>query len=201
MGTAAVPPGPPATPSIRAGHSKSSSIAISWAPPAYLGGAPIKNYRVVVSAGAEPPETWVEAYNGPELKLSITGCPPGTKYFAVVYAANSAGESAPSEMAHYTTDAAQPLAPANLRAEQVGPTKLTLVWDEADGRGTAVTQYRLDMAAFPAPDSEPSFETIWSGVKCSAEAKNLQPNAHYLFRVQVGENGNKNGKDEEKKRE
>jgi hypothetical protein len=84
------------------------------------------------------------------------------------------------------------------QAVAVGPTKITLEWPAADGRGAPVTQYRLEAGAVApmsvatgeegngsATAAATAFSCIWSGDKLGTEVKSLLPNTTYIFRVQV----------------
>lgn len=159
---------------------------IKWSPPSYLGGAPIKSYRVEVTPGTPAHAVnWVEAYNGPDREVMISGCPPGMKYLARVCASNSAGNSPFSTVGEYTTEAAIPLCSAACEAELVTAAKVRLMWSSADGQGAPVMQYRVEMAMGAPAEEVPDFQTIWSGTALTAEVKNLRPCTSYLFRLQV----------------
>jgi hypothetical protein len=187
VGTMAVAPGPPPAPTVRPGKPRCSSIHIKWTAPAYLGGSPIKSYLVEVTSGSLLAPHWVEAYQGPDLEVAITGCPPGTEYFARVFARNAAGESPASQVEQCRTEAAAPLPPTGVHITTCGASRAAVQWTAADGQGETVTQYRLELCLAPLTPVTPAshFETVWSGDKLAAEIKNLLPNTKYLLRLQV----------------
>ena len=123
-------------------------IDLSWTAPSNSGGAPITSYRIEVSPdGAN--NNWsdlVPSQTG--TSYAHTGLAAGTTQYYRVYATNSAGEGAASDVANTTTVAAtRPGAPTGLTATRVGRTRIDLSWDAPSNSGGApITSYRIEVS-------------------------------------------------------
>lgn len=130
-------PGPPIGLGAAAG---SGHVALSWSPPADIGGSPITNYKVYRSAssGGEVLAATVGNVTG----YSDTNVESGKTYYYKVSAVNVAGEGPQSsEISATPGGLSLPSAPRNLLAIP-GNAKARLTWDPpASNGGSAVARY------------------------------------------------------------
>ena len=139
-----VAPDPPTD--LRAEADGISQINLSWAEPAYNGGARVTGYRVEVSDDAG--SSWITLVQDTRSRAGTyqhAGLPPASTRHYRVSAINRAGTSEPSRVASATTDATVPDHPARLRAVAVDHARIDLAWEAPgfDG-GAAVTGYRIE---------------------------------------------------------
>ena len=139
-----VAPDPPTD--LRAEADGISQINLSWAEPAYDGGARVTGYRVEVSDDAG--SSWITLVQDTRSRAGTyqhAGLPPASTRHYRVSAINRAGTSEPSRVASATTDATVPDHPARLRAVAVDHARIDLAWEAPgfDG-GAAVTGYRIE---------------------------------------------------------
>ena len=138
-----VRPNPPTD--LRAEARGSSRIDLSWAAPAYTGGAPVTGYQIQMSEdGGASWGVLVADTRSESVLYRHAGLPPGSTRHYRVSAVNRAGVSDPSPAAFARTEATVPGAPAQLRAVAVDHERISLSWTAPpfDG-GAPVTGYRI----------------------------------------------------------
>lgn len=109
---------------------------------------------------------------------------PGTDYQYMIQAFNDAGKSLPSNMASVKIPLTRPEAPADLRAQAVGPTEVKLAWkDTADNeRGIRIERRAGTEGAFRVIDTlGPNQESFFD--------KRVRPGAKYEYRVRAFNEG------------
>ncbi len=130
--------------------TSNGQISLSWTAPAPNGGPPVTSYDVY--------KTSTPDFNADTLitttastSTSVTGPPTGTTYYLWVTAANTIGQSGPSNRASAATPVAQivPRAPTVLTAA-AGDARVTLSWTApAPNDGPPVTSYKVYDATTP----------------------------------------------------
>ena len=140
-------PDPPT--SLTATASGQTIINLSWTAPASNGGAAISGYRIDVSTDGGTNFSQLAASHS-TTSYSHTGLTAGTARHYRVRAKNSVGNSAWSNTANATTDAATatfPDAPTSLTATASGQTIINLSWTApASDGGAAISGYRIDVS-------------------------------------------------------
>ncbi len=129
-----------------------STIELDWSAPFASAGGAITGYRIEVSPTGTGRWTVLESdTNSRDTDYTHTGLNPGTTRHYRVYAINSAGRSAPSNVAHATTQANAPGAPTGLRAVPSGlggTNQILLSWTRPSSNGgSTITGYRIEMSA------------------------------------------------------
>jgi fibronectin type 3 domain-containing protein len=127
----------PAVPAGLSATAANAQVSLSW-----MAAAGATSYHVKRSTTSGGPYTQVAAPTG--TSYMDTGLTNGTKYFYVVSALNSAGESANSTAANATPSApaTPPATPTNLQAT-AGNTQVSLAWTASTG----ATSYNLKRSA------------------------------------------------------
>lgn len=113
---------------------------------------------------------------------------PGTDYQYMIQAFNDVGKSLPSNMASVKIPLTRPEAPADLRAQAVGPTQVKLEWkDRADNeRGFKIERRAGTEGGFRVIDTlGPNQESFYD--------KRLRPGAKYEYRVRAFNDGGESG--------
>jgi hypothetical protein len=128
------PPGPPQAVVATAGDR---SATLTWRP-ASDNGAPILRYVVEGDGIDEPIEVGASQF-----QVEITGLTNGETYVFSVYAVNSEGEgpAARSNPVVPTRDIPDP--PTSVQAVANPDGSVDITWNEADGQGHAIAQYRV----------------------------------------------------------
>ena len=185
MATATTDPVRPDPPTgLRAEARGSSRIDLSWAAPAYTGGAPVTGYRVEVSQdGGASWGVHVADTRSESTLYRHTGVRPGSTRHYRVSAVNRAGVSDPSPVAFATTEATVPDAPAELRAVALDHERVGLSWavPPFDG-GAPVTGYRIEYSDDGGASWEYVAENTRSG-KTERVHGGLEPAATYHYRI------------------
>jgi hypothetical protein len=134
--------GQPAAPTAitaDANRTDGGQVNVSWATPAYDGGASIDHYIVEWPGGSTP-----KCSSSP---CVITGLTNGKPYVFRVAAHNAAGfTSAFSSPSNSATPDAKPDQVTGVSIAKVGDHALTIAWTPATGAGSAVTHYRVTIA-------------------------------------------------------
>ena len=138
---------PGAPTDLEAEAESSTEVGLDWEAPASDGGSAITGYRIEVSEDGEDWDDLEEDTESTATRYVHGGLRAGTRYYYRVRAINAAGESAPSNRAHATTEASVPDAPTGLAASAVDEGRIDLEWTapEFDG-GSAVTGYRIEVS-------------------------------------------------------
>ncbi len=125
----------------------STIINLSWTVPASNGGAAISGYRIEVSIDGGTNFSQLVARQS-TTSYSHTGLSAGSARHYRVRAINAVGNSAWSNTANATTDAATaPTAPRSLTATAVGQTTIYLSWTApARNGGAAISGYRIEVS-------------------------------------------------------
>ena len=147
MATATTDPVAPDPPtSLRAEARGAYRIDLSWAAPAYSGGAPVTGYRIEMSEDGGASWGMLETDTRSEATLfGDTDVRPGSTRHYRVSAINRAGVGEPSQVAFATTEATVPEAPAELQAVAIDHERIGLSWavPPFDG-GAPITGYRIE---------------------------------------------------------
>lgn len=149
--------------------SNSTSLSISWKPPAEDGGTPIQYYLVLSAREGEPP---VPVYNpfgageepSPDVRQFVAGgLHPSTRYVFHVACRNAAGESHLSESRIYATEDPTPM--ISMAVPSAGPLRggtrvrlhgADLVWG-------GVYACRFGDVVVPATLAEAAWPRGWAG--------------------------------------
>ena len=139
---------PDAPTDLTAVANGTSRIDLAWTAPAYDGGAAVTGYRIEVSV--DRGLVWndlVANTNSTAASYAHTGLSPATTRHYRVSAVNRVGPGDASNMAHATTDATVPDAPARLSATAQDHSQIVLDWAAPDfDGGSAVTGYRIEVS-------------------------------------------------------
>ena len=142
---APAPPGVPASATGLSGTPLDSSVALTWTPPTYNGGATIIDYIVEYSTNNS--STWTSFDDGVSASPSatVTGLTNGTMYAFRVSAVNSVGRgSASSTIAVTPNIPGLPGAPRYL-SSVVGRERISLSWYSPATTGNSViTDYAIE---------------------------------------------------------
>ncbi|XP_058981577.1 fibronectin type-III domain-containing protein 3a isoform X2 [Musca domestica] len=161
--------------------------------PDYNGGAPILEYEVQIRRpGDQEPPTL--AYRGKDDYCVVNALQPGCQYEVQVRAVNRIGAGAWSPWFEFSSSAAPPNNPENLKVIIKSATQLHVTWQEpANKGGAAISEYRLESAtgnasstkeeAIPEPPPASAFHICYQGLQCSTDLRNLLPFTRYYFRV------------------
>ncbi len=174
--------------------TSNGQISLSWTAPAPNGGPPVTSYDVY--------KTSTPDFNADTLitttastSTSVTGPPTGTTYYLWVTAANTIGQSQPSNQAPATTSVAQivPRAPTGLTAvPRNGQVSLSWTAPEPNG-GPSVTSYDVYRATTPDFNAR---TLITNTTSTTATATRSPPSTTYYFWVTaantIGQSGPSN---------
>ncbi|MDE2795966.1 MAG: fibronectin type III domain-containing protein [Gemmatimonadota bacterium] len=177
-----VRPDPPT--GLRAEAQGAYRIDLSWAPPAYTGGAPITGYQVEVSENAGASwDVLVTDTRSLATAYQHTGIRPGSTRHYRVSAINRAGVSDPSPVAFAKTEATVPDAPEKLRAVAIDHERVGLSWavPPFDG-GAPVTGYRIEYSEDGGVTWEYADEDTQSG-RTEHVHGGLRPATTYHYRI------------------
>ena len=146
----------------------STQIDLSWNAPASDGGAAVTGYKIEVSENGGTTWTDLAADTGDTATTyTHSGLDPGTTRHYQVSAINTAGTGTASNVAHATTDAAPPEAPAGLSATASAPDQIDLAWSApANDGGSAITGYRIESS----PDGSSSWSDLVADTNSDATA-------------------------------
>jgi hypothetical protein len=129
-------PAAPTSVTADANRTDGGQVNVSWATPAYDGGATI-DYYVVEWAGGPAPK---HCASSPCL---VTGLTNGKAYTFRVAAHNGAGFTSTFSSSNSATPDAKPDQVSGVSITKVGDHSLTVAWSPATGTGSAVTHYRV----------------------------------------------------------
>ncbi|UJF32362.1 fibronectin type III domain-containing protein [Paenibacillus hexagrammi] len=126
-------PGAPTDVSAAWGNTQA---AVSFTPPAFVGGSPITGYTVTVWPGEQTVE-------GSESPIVVTGLDNGTAYTFTVRAMNAAGSSDASASTESVTPATVPGVPTEVTATASNGKAYVSFKPPVDNGGSSVTQYTV----------------------------------------------------------
>ncbi|XP_076878829.1 fibronectin type-III domain-containing protein 3a-like isoform X2 [Brachyhypopomus gauderio] len=175
--TAPLPPGPCQALRVTGGAT-SSQIPLSWAPPAWDGGAPVSQYCVEMAQSAETSQEQV--FQGTETHCTVGQLLPGTTYLFWVKASNSAGWGAPSEMCPASTTPGVPEQCSPPHLVLTTPTSVLATWESPACSGEEECGFVLAWGA-----GEDALEVLYSGPSTQQEVPDLRPATDYYCRVQA----------------
>ena len=148
----------------------STSLAISWGPPAIPNGV-ITSYTLQRLNGS----VWTTVFLGVSLSYTQTGLVPYTDYYYKVVATNGAGSvESPATSAHTSPDL-----PSGLESPAVSPisaTSIQATWTQPAYPNGVVLGYSLYINGIPALLASPTFQYTVTG---------LVPFTVYTFYVEV----------------
>lgn len=133
-------PDAPGTPSVSAVQSR--QVTLSWQPPPD-NGAPITEYRVTATKGAE------YATVCPETTCTLTGLTNNVTYAFTVTAVNRVGESDPSPISQDARPDVRPEMPAAPQLPQFRDSGLLVSWKAPRTEGSPITKYELEITPTP----------------------------------------------------
>lgn len=175
--------GPPSAPTgLGAIASSSSKINLSWTAPSNNGGSKIQGYKIQRSSdGGVTWYTIVSNTWSTTTTYSDSGLKPATSYNYSVYAINSVGTSAPSNIVTTKTLPTIPKSPSNLTTIASSTSKIKLSWiSPSYNGGSPITGYKI-MRASPAWQSLSVIATI--GNVTSYSDTGLSSNTQYGYEV------------------
>lgn len=139
----------PSQPNNLSGVATTTSVTLSWAPPASTGGSAITGYTIRYGTSSQGPWSVLSASG---LSGTVGDLSPGTRYTFGVYASNSngGGQIASIDVTTLAEVAnTVPSAPTNLSLTATADG-FTATWDApASNGGSAITAYRLTTATSP----------------------------------------------------
>ncbi|CAG7731816.1 unnamed protein product [Allacma fusca] len=152
------------------GKPKSNSVHLRWNPPDWDGGSPVNQYEV----GCTTPDNLTqEAYRGKETDCFVNRLLPGRAYLFQIRAFNRIGAGPWSDPLEVVSGAGAPDVPAPVQVHTKTAHMVILSWAEPLNNGSAVTEYRVQMAtvAVESPEEESSSSAVDnSPVEQSAES-------------------------------
>ncbi len=176
----------PAAPTeLTAAHDGQTTINLSWKAPTNTGGVPLIGYRIEVSPNGT--DTWTNvtpAHAGTGRTYSHTGLTAGTTRHYRVYARNSKGTSAASNVANATTAAVKaPGAPPNLQVFPTGFHDVRLTWGRPPS-DSPITGYKVEWST----DGGTNWETLigyddLTRTRYEFLSSRLTPGSVFHFRV------------------
>jgi hypothetical protein len=129
-------------------------------------------------------EGWLTAYRGPERAHKLARLMPGQRYSFRVRAANGVGESRPSELMSFATQATVPTQPEPPSMLSASSDSVILRWAPPAGNGSPVTSYRLERADGDGGE----YQIAYAGPNDNAMVGGLRSGVRYQFRL-LAENG------------
>lgn len=181
---APAPPGVPAAPTGLRAVSGNQSVALSWTPPTFNGGAEITDY--VVEYSTNNSSSWTLFVDGVSAlpQTNVTGLTNGTLYAFRVSAVNSAGTGPVSASASSTpVMPGLPGAPRYL-SSTVGRERVTLSWWTPSSNGNSpITDYVIEYST----DAGNNWTTHVDAVSTATAAivSPLTAGLSYVFRVRA----------------
>jgi titin len=131
----------PSAPLNLAASVTSTAVSLSWQQPSSTGGASISGYKVYSSSDGG--QTWILATTTSTTSTTLSSLTVGTTYSFEVFAQNSSGSGAGSNVAAATINAA-PLAPIGISIS-AGAESLVVSWSAAANPvGGVVTGYKVE---------------------------------------------------------
>uniref|UniRef100_A0A0P5L944 Fibronectin type III domain-containing protein 3B n=1 Tax=Daphnia magna TaxID=35525 RepID=A0A0P5L944_9CRUS len=205
--TEPVCPGASAVPHL-VGKVRPTSLQLGWAKPEYDGGSLVTQYEVNM---INPDSSTRIVFSGYETECLVASLLPGRCYAFQVRASNRIGFGPWSESFEIKSGPGVPSAPVQPLVTNRSAHSVSLVWNEPDNNGSAVHEYRLEMAPHPRVTKSPSvcslndsaevqtnghaeesvdldqliFTPYHSGPAKQLEVKGLHPWTTYHFRVQA----------------
>ncbi|MGC8742115.1 MAG: fibronectin type III domain-containing protein [Candidatus Sumerlaeaceae bacterium] len=168
---------PPAAPSgLTANAVSSTQINLAWTDNA----SNERNYIVARATTSGGPYTDIATLGVNVTSYSDTGLTPGTTYYYVVRASNSAGSSANSNQASATTAPSAPSAPSGLTATAVSSTQINLAWTDNSTNETNFVVARSTTSGGPYTD----IATLAANTTSYSDA-GLTPGATYYYVVRA----------------
>lgn len=149
------------------------TVTLAWAAPA-SNGAPIQAYTVQSADGS-----FSQACAS--TTCTLQGLVNAQTYQFQVVATNEVGDSDPSPASADARPDVRPDPPAAPRAER-GDTQLTITWATPTNRGSAITQYLLEISP-PPPSGQPT--VVIPGGATNYVWQGLTNGTAYAFRVQA----------------
>ncbi|EEC04639.1 factor for adipocyte differentiation, putative [Ixodes scapularis] len=177
-------PGRPARPSAK-GRIRSHNFTASWEPPKDDGGSEITRYSLQMDSG----NGFEEVYAGPDRDHVCSGLEPGATYRLRVNCSSAGGVSDFSEVSSVAT---LPLCPGACdpprmhgKARAIS-THIKWAPPAYDG-GSPVTEFELQVAAAPDPESEARKEprVAYRGPDWDCTVAGLLPGRPYLYSVRA----------------
>ena len=133
----------PAAPGGVSTTAGSSSLRVSWTPPAFTGNTPVTNYTATASPGGQTC-TYLVPTSGPEAdSCSITGLIPGTKYTVTMVSTNVIGTGPSTSATNPVTPFTVPGAPSGSSVSVTGAaSSLIVTWAAPTSNGfSPITSY------------------------------------------------------------
>lgn len=171
---------PQAPTNLTASKVTSTGSSLAWRAPINTGGARITDYDLETSRDNGANWIKVTKKTSNSTRFALTGLDPVTTYLFRVSAVNSKGAGA-AVTGSFTTLAAPPGAPTNLRPTDLTGTTATIAWDApaADG-GSEITNYRVEFSS-----NCKNYKTLSRAASDSSthNINSLKPGFKYCFRV------------------
>ncbi len=178
------PPGLAAAPTNLRGTALNSSVALTWTPPVYNGGAAITDY--VVEYSTNNSTTWTVFDDGVSGSpaATVTGLTNGTMYAFRVSTVNSVGRSAASSSISVTPAIPGVAGAPRFLTSVVGRERVTLSWSiPATSGSSVISDYVIEYST----DSGATWSTYNDGVSTarSVVVSPLTAGVTYTFRVRA----------------
>lgn len=162
----------PTVPQSFSGSLSGTTMSLSWAAPASIGGSAISNYRVTTYPGGATTDF------GTATSGDITGLTEGTAYTFTVKATNSTGYSGESSPTAPVVPGAVPSAPT-IGTATAGNTQATVTWTaSANAHGHAIKAYEVT-------SSPGGLVEITDSAATSAVVSGLTNGTAYTFTVKA----------------
>ncbi|MFW6175110.1 MAG: fibronectin type III domain-containing protein [Chloroflexota bacterium] len=139
-------PSAPGQPSVTPGNGQ---MTVDWTAPENNGGRSIQGYRVRCATDLADADSGVrKAVGGDAASTTVAGLANGAAYQCEVVAANSIGQSDPSESSETATPANVPGAPLNVSTRANAPSALQVSWKAPKNNGgSSITSYEASCQA------------------------------------------------------
>jgi hypothetical protein len=176
------PAAPSAPLALSAVPASSSSMTLTWQPPAEDHGAAVTSYTLEVAAGggvSGSSPAWHKAWGGSACSCTVGGLAPGRTYSWRLRAASSCGMGPWAAAVEAKTLPAPPGAPAKLTVSKVLASSVLAKWGiPLEDNGSSVRSYELQMR-----QGEQDWQAVYSGSELSHRVGGLQPGCQYQLRV------------------
>ena len=150
---------------------------VSWVAPAYDGGMTISHYTVRWTGGSSDQRPCTSS------PCTIDGLTNGKDYTFTVVATNAVGDSPPSKASNTVRPDTKPEATSGVRMVSRGDGTLTVAWNPAPNKGSAITKYVVRLV--PTGGGAGTRTVQAGGAATSSPVSGLDNNSPYSVSVQA----------------
>jgi len=173
---------PGAPTGVTAANPTTSSLEVSWTPPAFDGGSSILAYYVQYRIAGSIPWSEFARDDSPATSVIVTGLASDTLYeFNVAAAVDSAVGAYTSTATATRTLSGGPGAPGFVHASQPTATKIRVMWSSPDPGTSPISDYVVQYRTLAAQTWTTASHNASTGT--FLDVTGLAAGTHYLFRV------------------